>query len=78
MKFGLKTLIALILVALIGSCASPGLTPAKIQTSQFCESVTEIPKTECEALVAFYNSTDGEHWKDNEGWLQTATPCDWY
>jgi hypothetical protein len=43
-----------------------------------CEEVTEIPTTECKALVKFYNSTDGEQWNDNAGWNLTNTPCNWY
>jgi Leucine-rich repeat (LRR) protein len=43
-----------------------------------CAAQTEIPAVECEALVALYNSTDGAHWKDSSGWLQTNTPCSWY
>jgi len=30
-----------------------------------CAAVTEIPSTECEALVALYNSTDGANWSYN-------------
>jgi Leucine-rich repeat (LRR) protein len=43
-----------------------------------CSQVTEIPSTECEALVALYNSTDGDNWTNNSGWLETNTPCSWY
>ena len=43
-----------------------------------CATQTEIPETECDALVAVYNSTDGANWSDNTGWLQTDTPCSWY
>jgi parallel beta-helix repeat protein len=42
-----------------------------------CKSVTEIPKKECKALIALYDSTDGENWLDNEGWKMTNTPCSW-
>ena len=48
------------------------------QWSDFCTSVTEIPQSECEALVALYNSTNGASWKTNTNWLQTNTPCSWY
>jgi hypothetical protein len=37
-----------------------------------------IPFSEEEALIALYNSTDGENWNDNTGWLTSADPCDWY
>lgn len=43
-----------------------------------CATVSGIPKTECDALVALYNATGGENWKTNTGWLQTTTPCSWY
>ncbi len=39
-----------------------------------CAAVTEIPQSECEALVAFYISTDGDNWINHSGWLQTNTP----
>jgi Leucine-rich repeat (LRR) protein len=47
------------------------------QATTDCAAVTEIQETECEALVAFYNSTNGDNWEDNSGWLETNTPCSW-
>ena len=47
-------------------------------TAFSCDTVTEIPKTECEALVALYNSTNGPGWTNKAGWLCTNTPCSWY
>ncbi len=46
-------------------------------TGTNCAAVTEIPSTECEALVTLYNSTNGDSWTDNSGWLETNTPCGW-
>jgi Leucine-rich repeat (LRR) protein len=43
-----------------------------------CKKVTEIPKKECQALVALYDSTNGENWEDNTGWNATNSPCSWY
>jgi Leucine-rich repeat (LRR) protein len=43
-----------------------------------CAMVTEIPSTECEALVALYNSTDGDYWSNNTNWNMTDTPCGWH
>ena len=43
-----------------------------------CGSVTEIPTTECDVLVALYNNTTGSTWTHNTGWLVTNTPCSWY
>ncbi len=43
-----------------------------------CANVTEIPQSECEALVALYTNTNGPGWTNKSGWLQTNTPCSWY
>ena len=42
-----------------------------------CADVTEIPQSECEALVALYNSTNGPGWNHINNWLVTNTPSDW-
>ncbi len=43
-----------------------------------CSAVTEIPQSECQTLVTFYNVTAGGNWANDTNWLQTATPSDWY
>jgi hypothetical protein len=43
-----------------------------------CNTVTEIPTAQCEALVALYDSTDGDNWTNNDGWKTTDTPCSWF
>jgi S-layer homology domain len=44
-----------------------------------CEgSNINIPVSECEALVALYNATNGYAWKSNTFWFNPAvSPCDW-
>jgi hypothetical protein len=49
----------------------------RIVIRPICEMVTQIPKSECEALVALYNSTFGPNWLYQTGWLATYTPCSW-
>ena len=53
---------------------------SSLLTEPLCSAVTEIPQVECRALVALYNSTDGPHWTNRNGWLVTNTPCTtpWY
>jgi hypothetical protein len=46
-------------------------------TAEVCNIITEIPTSECEALVALYEATDGSNWSNNN-WLLNATPCSWY
>lgn len=43
-----------------------------------CSTVTDVPQTECEALVALYDSTNGAGWENNTNWLVTKTVDDWY
>jgi hypothetical protein len=43
-----------------------------------CTQVTEIPQSECETLIEFYNATNGDNWFNNDGWNETNTPCTWY
>jgi hypothetical protein len=40
------------------------LTQEQVQAFD-CATVTDAPKSECEALVAVYESTNGAGWKDN-------------
>lgn len=48
------------------------------QTTFACTAVTEIAPEECEALVALYQSTDGPHWTNRNGWLESKQPCTWF
>jgi len=43
-----------------------------------CDSISQIPQAECEALVALYNSTGGPNWGSRDGWLTSNEPCQWY
>jgi len=39
----------------------------------------QIPETERQALIDLYNSTGGDNWTNNEGWLgEAGTECEWY
>ncbi len=51
------------------------------EVTGFCDTVTDIPKSECQALVNFYNATNGSGWTHSDGWLQSTTVCGdtgWY
>ena len=37
-----------------------------------------IPDTECQALYALYNSTDGDNWEYNTNWLSDEPVDEWY
>jgi len=61
------------------TAAAPTTAPTTITDESFsCTAVSEIPTAECQALVTFYEATDGPNWVDNTGWLETTTPCTWY
>ena len=48
------------------------------QNVNICDDVSQIPTSECEALVALYTSTNGDQWQNNENWLVTVRPCEWH
>jgi hypothetical protein len=57
---------------------TPDTATVTIRDDDFnCKKVSEIPKKECQALVALYDSTSGENWTDNTGWKTTTKPCSW-
>jgi len=39
---------------------------------------TDVPQAEADALIAFYDATDGDSWTDNTGWGTDTTVGDWY
>lgn len=46
-------------------------------SSYDCAAQSDVPQTECEALVALYNATDGVNWTTNTGWLSDPVPT-WF
>ena len=56
------------------------LLPSLMLFSCITSSVyAAIPTHERNALIALYNSTNGDNWKDNEGWLgEVGTECTWH
>ena len=53
-------------------------TPTAYAAPPFCDGVSAIPTTECNALVSLYYATDGDNWTDNTGWLDDTDPDNWY
>lgn len=87
--FRLRTVLLLVVASTLTACGHDSavlqpeetlsLTAATTAAVAFdCSPVSEISQSECEALVAFFNSTDGPNWANNAGWLETTTPCSWF
>lgn len=49
-----------------------------IENTFDCSTVIDVPPSECEGLVAFYESAGGENWTHNENWLSSTKISDWY
>lgn len=79
---GFQMLSVLLVMTLLLPGAPPAqpiaASPMEPQAAFDCSTVTEIPRTECEALVALYDATNGDAWWDHGSWLATTTPCSWY
>jgi len=43
-----------------------------------CINAVDIPPEECQTLVDLYNSTNGDNWYQNTGWLTDTTIGNWY
>ena len=45
-----------------------------------CQSVTDIPRSECDALTTLYDQTFSPTtpWRNNAGWLREPNPCAWF
>ena len=61
--------------------ASASDAPTAMDPTAFtsCAAVTTIPVTECDALVAIYDNTNGPGWSPvaSAGWLTDEDPCNW-
>jgi len=62
----------------VGSGYSSQLSAVPLTSVCAGLNVTEIPLSECDALVELYNSTAGSSWNHHDNWLVTNTPCSWY
>ncbi len=49
-----------------------------LDVSYSCAAQSAVPETECDALVALYNSTAGSSWTDDTGWLSDLDVCSWH
>lgn len=58
----------------LAGCDGGGTT----EPPSLCESQSEIPVDQCEALVSLFESTNGPAWMVSAGWLETETPCSWF
>lgn len=80
----LRMVAALSLALLLGvGMAARFALPAQAQDiatlpGALCQTQSDLPRSECEALVDLYLRTGGDGWMAHTGWLVTPTPCSWY
>ncbi|OQY44949.1 MAG: hypothetical protein B6242_11565 [Anaerolineaceae bacterium 4572_78] len=74
MQSHFRTIVLLLSILFVGLF----YLPPTVHATGICDSVTEIPLAECQALEAVYNSTGGDSWTTNTDWMQTNTPCSWF
>ncbi|MCP4111035.1 MAG: hypothetical protein GY749_36840 [Desulfobacteraceae bacterium] len=74
---GISNLLIIFLLA-AGTVFNFGWMPSALAATD-CSAVTEIPQAEYEALIAFYNGTDGPNWSDSatNKWNTNNLPSIW-
>ena len=77
-RFAILSVVVAMVFPMPGGMQAALSAPPANPTAFDCGTVSEVPRGECEALVALYNSTDGANWDDKSGWLVTNTPCSWH
>lgn len=57
---------------------SSALKLAFVTQSAFdCSQVTDVPQSECNALVALYDTTNGDNWTNKQKWKESTSVCQW-
>lgn len=46
-------------------------------SGNLCVDQSQIPQSQCSALMALYESTDGPNWASTTGWGTSVPPCSW-
>lgn len=87
LRMGIALLVGMGLVWAVIGAADSRLVAPRVGTAGWfgtvsaagpCDGVTQVPRSECEALVKLYNTTGGSSWISRTGWLANNTPCDWF
>jgi len=64
-----------LVVALLVFGCDGGIGPSEAEV--LCSTQTDLPASECLALITFYDTTDRPAWMDSTGWGTSQTPCSW-
>ncbi|HPH95721.1 MAG TPA: hypothetical protein PKW33_03990 [Anaerolineaceae bacterium] len=61
------------------SLSTPAAGSASAAPNVFdCSIVTDVPLTECQALVDLYDTAGGSTWTAKTGWRNASTVCSWF
>ena len=72
---GKKLYAAIVILALLLLVISVDVEILTAQSEPSCDDVTQIARSECEALLAIYNSEPADSWI-RENWFVNDTICD--
>jgi len=65
--------LSILLIAVLLTILFVSPSPTLAQSGFQCSDTMDVPQTECEALVALYNSTNGPSWTNGTNWLTGTT-----
>ena len=74
----LSGLCGVLAVAFLWACEDEVMAPPLVPAPSADRAVAAVAATDREALVAFYNATDGSNWERSDNWLTDAALAEWY
>ena len=54
------------------------MLPTLVVYIQFVYGLYAVSNAEVQALIDIYDSTNGDHWRDNTNWIMNDDTCSWY
>ena len=74
----LSGICAVLAVVFLWACEDEVMAPPLVPAPSADRAVAAVAATDREALVAFYNATDGSNWERQDNWLTDAALAEWY
>jgi Leucine-rich repeat (LRR) protein len=66
------------IIRALGGGVTPPPPPPPPGGGTFCDTVTTVIKSDCQALMSLFTATGGNQWTNHAGWGVNKNPCVWF